>query len=95
MPRTLRRINTTRTNASHNPRYEPIEREPVTDSVRDRIAELNRVDIALYSDAQARLREEREQMRAAIADGTARAGTRRPLLRHRLRRTAAVLLGRR
>ena len=63
-PRELRQVNVSSANETHDPRYEHIEREPLTDELRSRIAEHNRVDIELYDYACEFFQQRIEKMRS-------------------------------
>jgi hypothetical protein len=87
-PSDMRRVNDSRRNEQEDPRYERIERQPLPDSIRSRIAERNRIDIALYRLGCELLQRKHELMLAELASGAGTPGTEKPLLRDRIRRLA-------
>jgi hypothetical protein len=91
VPGKMQRLNTSRINEQDDPRYEPVDREPISKELMCRLAERNRVDSELYRFGAHLFRHKFNTMNEELASGAGSVGTRRPLFRYRIRRFAGRL----
>lgn len=91
-PDTLRCVNESSANEQQDERYEPIDRPPLEEPVRQRLIELNGADIPLYAYARDRFSRMRQDMAEELAAEDADTHRKRPLLAYRFRRVLSELL---
>jgi hypothetical protein len=86
-PASLRSVNESFANEQEDPRYEPTERPPLPDHVRQRLIDLNQADLKLYAHARDAFHRNLQIMEEERRSGRIPDQRTSPLLSYRIRRT--------
>lgn len=90
-PASLRCVNDSHVNEQEDPRYEPTERPPLANGVRERLIELNQADIRLYDHAREIFHQRHEEMLRRLQSEKPPQKRSPPLLSYRFRRRCSDL----